>query len=115
MPRDARTGSKANARIRVKTEALFEELKEVAQRVGLQVREERLLREVGYRVHSGACRVRDRDLVLIDRELPVTHRLEVLADTLGARDLSGVFVSPELRRFLGIEEPVTGPVREESA
>jgi len=39
-------------------EALCDELKEVAGRLGVRVREETLLREVGYRVRSGSCLVR---------------------------------------------------------
>jgi hypothetical protein len=105
VAREPRSGSKADIRIRAKVEVLLEEMKEVAQRVGLKVREEKLLREVGYRVRSGTCRVYDRDLVLIDRDLPVAKRLDVLAEVLSSRDLYGLFVSPELRRILGHEEP----------
>lgn len=114
MPREARTGSKTNARVRVKAEALLEQLKEVAQRIGLQVREEKLLREVGYRVRSGVCRLHDRNIVLLDREQPVAHRLDVLAEVVASRDLGGVFVSPELRRFLGQEDAAEEePLRQE--
>jgi hypothetical protein len=95
----------APARARWKAEAIFQELKELATRLGVEVREEKLLREVGYQVRSGACRVHEQDLVLIDRELPVANRLEVLLDVLSGRDLGDVYVSPELRRILGREEP----------
>jgi hypothetical protein len=56
-------------------EALCEELKEVAARLGLQVREEVLLREVGYRVRSGACRVHGEDVIFLDRNLSVGERV----------------------------------------
>ncbi|MGH7821119.1 MAG: hypothetical protein ACREQ9_15245, partial [Candidatus Binatia bacterium] len=87
-----------------KAEAVFEELKELATRLGLEVREEKLLREVGYQVRSGTCRVREQNLVLIDRELPIANRVEVLIEVLSGRDLGDVYVSPELRRALGREE-----------
>ena len=89
---------------RWKIEAMLEELREVATRLGYQVREEKLHREVGYRVRSGACRVHDRNLILIDRELAPAARLEVLVDELSRRELGDVYVSPELRRLLGKEE-----------
>ena len=95
----------ASAKARWKAEALLEELKQVAERLGLRVREEKLLREVGYQVRSGACRVNDENLVFLDRELPVPGRLEILADVVSRRDLEGVYLSPELRRMLGVEEP----------
>lgn len=81
-------------------EALCEELKEVARRLGVEVREEVLLREVGYRVRSGACRVHGEEVIFLDRNLPPSERLQVLLDELGGRDLEAFYVSPELRRLL---------------
>jgi len=81
-------------------EALCEELKEVARRLGLQVREELLLREVGYRVRSGVCRVRGEDVVFLDRNLPPEERVQVLLDGLAGRDVETVYLSPALRRLL---------------
>lgn len=100
-----RAGAPAKrAAARWKVEAVLEELKQLAGRIGLRVREEKLLREVGYQVRSGACRFRDEDLLLIDRELPPAVRLEILLEQLSKRDLGAVYVSPELRRLLGKEE-----------
>ena len=81
-------------------EALCEELKEVARRLGLQVREELLLREVGYRVRSGVCRVRGEEVVFLDRNLPPEERVQVLLDGLAGRDVETVYLSPALRRLL---------------
>ena len=39
---------------------LIDELADAAKRVGLEVRREKILREVGYRARGGACRLRDR-------------------------------------------------------
>jgi len=81
-------------------EALCEELKEVARRLGVHVREETLLREVGYRVRSGACRVRGEDVIFLDRGLPPEERVQVLLDGLAGRDVETVYLSPALRRLL---------------
>jgi hypothetical protein len=81
-------------------EALCEELKEVARRLGVQVREEILLREVGYHVRSGACRVRGEDVIFVDRNLPIAERVQVLLDGLAGRDVEGFYLSPALRRLL---------------
>jgi len=81
-------------------EALCEELKEVARRLGMQVREEVLLREVGYRVRSGACRVRGDDVVFLDRNLPADERVQVLVDALVGRDVEAVYLTPAARRLL---------------
>jgi hypothetical protein len=81
-------------------EALCEELKEVARRLGVQVREETLLREVGYRVRSGGCRVRGEDVIFLDRSLAPAERVQVLVDELGTRDVETVYLTPALRRLL---------------
>ncbi len=81
-------------------EAMVEELKRAARELGFEVREEDLLREVGYRARSGTCRVGDREVLILDRSLPAAERLEVLCAALAGRDLEGVFLSPALRARL---------------
>ena len=81
-------------------EALCEELKEVARRLGVAVREETLLREVGYRVRSGACRVHGEEVIFLDRGLPPAERVQVLVEELGDRDVDTLYLTPALRRLL---------------
>jgi hypothetical protein len=81
-------------------EALCEELKEVARRLGIEVREEVLLREVGYHVRSGGCRVRGADVIFLDRHLPPADRVHVLLNELAGRDFETVYLSPALRRLV---------------
>jgi hypothetical protein len=82
-------------------EATVEELVRVAREIGFEVREEELLRDVGYRPRSGACRVGEQDVILIDRKLSVPERIEVLCAALAERDLEHVFLSPALRAMVG--------------
>jgi hypothetical protein len=99
-----REPSSRTRRAGYKVEAILEELKALAARLGLEVREERLLREVGYQVRSGSCRVRERNLLFLDRDLPPAARMEILLEELSHRDLEEIYVSPELRRILGKDE-----------
>ncbi len=80
--------------------ALLEELKAAAEKLGLQVREERLLREVGYRVRSGSCRVGAQQLIFLDRDLPVSGQIEVLVEELSARGLEAIYLSPAARTLI---------------
>ena len=80
--------------------ALLEELKAVATRLGFEVREEKLLREVGYRVRSGSCRVRETHVILLDRGLPPATQIDVLVDELAGRPFDDVYLSPVARRLL---------------
>jgi hypothetical protein len=80
--------------------SMVEELAQAAERVGLQVRRERLLREIGYRARGGACRLREQDLVIIDSAQPAADQLEVLLEALRPRDLEALYLSPAARRLL---------------
>jgi hypothetical protein len=79
---------------------LLQELKSVAEQLGIRVREEKLLREVGYRVRGGGCRVHGQEIVFLDRDLPLTERVEVLLDELARRNVNPEGLSPPLRRLL---------------
>ncbi|HEY2485342.1 MAG TPA: hypothetical protein VGI36_09350 [Candidatus Binataceae bacterium] len=79
---------------------LVDELCEAAERVGLVVRREKILREIGYRVRGGACRLREKNLVIIDRDMAPADQLEVLADALRSRDLESLYLSPAARRVV---------------
>jgi hypothetical protein len=80
---------------------MVEELVRVARELGFDVREEELLRDVGYRPRSGRCRVGERDVILLDRKLSGPERLEVLCAALADHDLERVFLSPALRAMVG--------------
>lgn len=100
-PRNSRAGrAEKEAEKRIGQLALLEELKSAAERLGLSVREERLLREVGYRVRSGSCRLRDSEVLFVDRGLPVSAQIDVLVDELAARSLDAVYLSPAARALL---------------
>jgi hypothetical protein len=79
---------------------LLQELKALAERLGIRVREEKLLREVGYQVRGGGCRVHGQEVVFLDRDLPVPERVEILLDELSRRELNREALSPFLRRLL---------------
>ncbi len=80
--------------------AMLEELKQVAVQLGFQVREEKLLREVGYHVRSGGCRLRNTNLILLDRQASPNARLDVLVDVLATMRLDDVYLSPAARELL---------------
>lgn len=93
--------SKKAARTVEEPSPLLERLKEIAAASGLDVREERLLREVGYSVRSGVCRVDDQEVLLLDKNATPAERIEAICGVLQGRDLDAVFIEPELRRTIG--------------
>ncbi len=81
-------------------ERAVEELVEAAKCLGLKVRRERLLREIGYRARGGLCRLREENLVIIDRDQSPHEQIEILAEALRGRDLDSVYLSPAVRRLI---------------
>jgi hypothetical protein len=79
---------------------IADELAEAAQRLGIVVRREKIQREVGYRVRGGACRLREENLIIIDREMPPDDQIEVFAQALHGRPHEQVYLSPAARRVL---------------
>jgi hypothetical protein len=57
----------------------------IARERNIEVRTEKLLREVGYRARSGSCRVNGQELILIDRDAPIGDQIDFLAAELASR------------------------------
>jgi hypothetical protein len=70
------------ARGKRKDTLLLQDLMEKARELNIEVRAERLMREVGYRTHSGRCRLRGKDLLILDRDAPLRDQVEFLAGEL---------------------------------
>jgi hypothetical protein len=70
------------AQAKHRQEARLQALIRAAREKNIEVRAEKLLREVGYRVHSGRCRVMGREIFLIDRDAPITDQIEFLSSAL---------------------------------
>jgi hypothetical protein len=70
------------AQAKNRQEARLQALIRAAREKNIEVRAEKLLREVGYRAHSGRCRVMGREIFLIDRDAPITDQIEFLSSAL---------------------------------
>jgi hypothetical protein len=70
------------AHSRNKHESRLQELIGAAKQMNIEVRTEKLLREVGYRIRSGRCRLKDRELIVIDRDAPISDQIDFLAAEL---------------------------------
>lgn len=66
-------------------EARLQDLIVSAKQLNIHVRTEKLLREAGYRAHSGCCRVKGQELIVIDRDIPLVDQIEFLTNELAGR------------------------------
>jgi hypothetical protein len=81
-------------------EALASELCDAAERIGIRVRQERLLREVGYHTQSGLVRLSGEEILLLDSDLSPDLKVDLLVGLLRSRDLAGVELSDDARHAL---------------
>jgi hypothetical protein len=65
-----------------KQQSRMQQLIGTARQLNIEVRTEKLLREVGYKPRSGRCRVNGQEVILIDRDAPISEQIEFLASEL---------------------------------
>ena len=65
-----------------KQQLRLQELIGVAKQMNIEVRTEKLLREVGYKPRSGRCRINGQEVVLIDRDAPIGEQIDFLSALL---------------------------------
>ena len=74
------------AQIKHKQQLRLQELIGFAKQMNIEVRTEKLLREVGYKPRSGRCRINGQELILIDRDAPVSEQIDSLAAMLAEEE-----------------------------
>jgi len=65
-----------------RNETLLQELMAAAKQHNIEVRTEKLFREVGYHAKGGRCRLKGQDIIIIDRDTPLAEQVEFLASAL---------------------------------
>lgn len=83
-----------------KPEIILHELVALAEEKNIEVRTEKLLREVGYRARSGRCRVKGKDLIIVDRDEPLGEQISFLVDQLAGEKLEGAHLPEHLKKLL---------------
>ena len=77
---------------------LVEELEAAAEKLGIQVRYDRMTGLCAGR--GGLCVVNGKRQIIVDRRTTVEQRLDHLLDALSGLEVDGVYLSPLARRYL---------------
>jgi hypothetical protein len=78
---------------------LYQQLKEVAARLDITVSDQNL-RATGVNAKSGLCRVKGKQVFIMDKHLPIREKAETLADCLRAFPIEDVYLMPAIRAFI---------------
>ena len=74
-------------------------LEEVCRRLQISVHYEGLEFDE-LRIQSGGCVVRGEHRIIIERSLPVSRRIDILASELSKHDLRGIYLPPYIRDLI---------------
>jgi hypothetical protein len=91
----------------IKPEQLYEELKGLAEKLGIPVSEQNL-RKTGVPVKSGPCTVKGEGRFIMDKHRSLREKIDVLADCLCEFPLDDVYIVPALREHLGLRRKKAG-------
>ena len=83
----------------VKADRLYQELKEVAEKIGIEVAEQNF-RATGVNAVSGLCKVKGKSLFLIDKHKSLRKKITILSEFLGGMPCGDVYMLPAVREHL---------------
>ena len=83
----------------MKAETLYRELRILAEKLNIDVSEQNF-KIAGVHVKSGFCRVKGKDMFLIDKHKPVSKRVAILSEFLAEQAYEHVYVVPAVREHL---------------
>jgi len=88
----------------MKPEQTYQDLKELAEKLGVVVSEQNL-RSTGIKAKSGLCKVKGKNMLFIEKQLSFQDKNEILASCLSKLPHEDVFMVPALREFLDSFHP----------
>lgn len=89
----------------MKPDKLFQELKDLAEKLGIIVSEQNF-RNTGIHVNSGYCKVKDKDHCIINKHLKTKQKIEVLGECLSIFSHDDIYTMPAVREFLESFKPI---------
>ena len=83
----------------MKPEQIYQELKDLAEKLAVTVTEQNL-RTAGIKVKSGLCKVKGKDLFVMDKHKSIHKKIKILAAQLARMPHEDVYVIPAVREML---------------
>lgn len=80
-------------------EQLYQDLKEIAEKLGVSVLEHNF-RKTGIKVKSGLCKVKGKDLFIMDKNSSISEKNEVLLSCISKMPHEDIYIVPYLRDML---------------
>ena len=88
----------------MKPEHILQELIELAEKLEVEVSEKNL-RIAGINVKSGLCRVRGRQVFILDKHMSLSKKIDALAGTLATMAHDNLYLLPAIRELIETYRP----------
>jgi hypothetical protein len=75
------------------------QLEEVARRVGIHIRYDRIKKVEAFST-GGLCQLRGNYILIINAQAPLDDKIETVAEAVNRFDLSQVYLKPNVREYL---------------
>jgi ABC-type enterochelin transport system substrate-binding protein len=85
----------------MKPENIYQELKDLAEKLEVTVSEQNF-RTSGIKIKSGLCKVKGKNLFVMDKHKSLKKKIEILASQLAAIPHEDVFIVPAIRELLDV-------------
>ncbi len=78
----------------MKTDDIFQNLKEIAKKAGIEVRFDSIFGQGGY------CKANGKELIVINSGLPVEVNIKTMCNSLNKINLNNIYIPPFLREII---------------
>jgi ABC-type enterochelin transport system substrate-binding protein len=83
----------------MKPEQVYQELKDLAEKLGVTISEQNL-RTSGIKVKSGLCKVKGKSLFVMDKHKALHKKIKILASQLAQMPYEDIYIIPTVRELL---------------
>ena len=83
----------------MKPEQIYQELKDLAEKLDITVSEQNL-RTAGIKIKSGLCKVKGKNIFIMDKHKSIRKKIKILAPHLAKIPHENVFIVPAIRELL---------------
>ena len=83
----------------MKPEQIYQELKDLAEKLEITVSEQNL-RTAGIKVKSGLCKVKGKNLFIMDKHKSIHKKIDTLASQLAIFPHEDLYLMPAIREIL---------------
>lgn len=83
----------------MRSEELYEGLKDLAQKLNIAISEQSFRRS-GVRAKSGHCIVKEKPVFIMDKHIGISEKIEILASYLSRIPTEDLYIVPAIRELL---------------